>query len=96
MSGEWLDKMGGVPYPKNAERYGWIEHEMLPLFAKHGYKWVILPDYKVRHTDYELGDAGTSKILREWKNYIIFRLKERGYQISLEQFINEKIQGKIK
>lgn len=95
MTGEWLDKMGGVPYPKGAKCYGWIEHEMIPLFEKHGYKWVILPDYRVKHTDYELGEPGASKILREWKNTIVFRLKELGYQPTLEEYIEMRKTGKI-
>jgi hypothetical protein len=89
MSGKFLKGMGSVPYPKNAERYGWIEDMIQPYFKKLGMNWVILPDFKVRHTDYELGDKGASKLLREWKNLIIFEIRKYG-QISFEEFLTRK------
>jgi hypothetical protein len=95
ISGEFLNKIGEIPFPKEAERYGWIESELLTLIIKHNYKWVILPGYHVKHTDYELGDAGTSKLLRLWKNQIIHKIKEFG-QISFEEYLGKLKKGEIK
>jgi len=94
MSGEFMKALGEVPYPPNAERYGWIEDMIRPLFKSKGYDWVMLRDYMVRHTDYSLGDAGTDSLLREWKNTIIFRLREVG-QISFEEFLKRKKNGEF-
>lgn len=99
MTGEWMSRIGHIPYPKNAEKYGWIEFEMHPMFRQFGYKWVILPEYVVGHTDYELGSAGSSRILREWKNTIVHKLqivtREYGHQISLEEYIQLRIDKKL-
>jgi hypothetical protein len=78
ISGEFLNKIGEIPYPKIAPKYGWIESELYPLIVKNDYKWVFIPDYQVHHTDFELGDPGTSSLLREWKNEIVFKVKETG------------------
>lgn len=99
MTGEWMQKMGKIPYPPNAKKYGWIEHEMIPYFDKLGYSWVILKDYIVGHTDYELNSPGSSQILRQWKNTIIFGIKEMnqyfGNQLSLEDYIQLRIDKKL-
>lgn len=86
MSGKFLRKLGGVPYPKEAERYGWIEHSIHAEMGKTGLRDCVLRDYRVRHTDFSLGDEGTSRLLREWKNLIIFELKKYG-QISFEDYL---------
>jgi len=89
-SGAVLDKMGGVPVPNSADTYGWIENAVREQFAKHNENYAVLTDYTVRHTDYELGDDGTSDVLRKWKNYIIFE-QRGGKQMSLEEFITTKL-----
>ena len=94
MSGKFLKGMGSVPYPENAERYGWIEAMIRPHFRELNMDYAVLPDFRVRHTDFELNDPGTSKLLREWKNLIIFKIKEYG-QISLEEFIERKLKGEL-
>lgn len=94
MSGKFLRGMKEVPYPKDAERYGYIESMIQPYFAKLNMPWAVLTEHTVRHTDYELGDEGTSALLREWKNLIIFQRKKYG-QISLEEFIIRKIKKEL-
>ncbi len=94
MSGKFLKGMKSVPFPPNAKRYGWIEAMIRPYFAKLKTDWCVLPDYKVRHTDFELGDKGASQFLREWKNLIIFEIKKYG-QISLEEFIERKLNKEL-
>ena len=88
----FLDEMGGVPHPPYAERYGWIEAEVYPNFEKYGYDLCFLPDYEVVHTDYELDNSVGSKILREWKNLVVFKLKKYG-QISLDEYLIRKRSG---
>ena len=94
MSGKFLKGMNGVPYPKNAERYGWIESMIRPYFDKLKMRFAVLPEYRVRHTDYQLGDKGTCNLLREWKNLIIFKIAKYG-QISFEQFLIMKQNKKL-
>lgn len=95
LSGKFFNKIGKIPYPKDAEIYGYIETELLTLLNDNQYIWVILPDYKVRHTDYELGDKGTSKLLRMWKNQIIHKRNEFG-QMPFEEYLRMLKTGKIK
>jgi hypothetical protein len=99
MTGEWMETIKTIPYPKNALKYGWIEFEMYPMFKQHGFKWVILPEYVVSHTDYELGSPGSSRILRQWKNTIVHKLPEvtkaYGHQLSLEEYIELRISGEL-
>lgn len=93
-SGEFLNKIKEIPYPKDCPRYGYIESMTLPYFDKLGFNWVILPDYQVKHTDFELGEPGASKLLREWKNLIIFKRNIYG-QIDLFEFLKLKQEGKL-
>ena len=85
IKGSFLNKIDKIPFPEKAPKYGWLEHELYPLIIKHGYKWVILPDYLVKHTDYPQ-DVGTSKLYRAWKNQIIHKIDEFG-QISFEDYL---------
>jgi hypothetical protein len=89
ISGEFLHLIKEIPYPKIAPKYGWIESELYPLIIINGYKWIFLPDYLVHHTDFELGDPGTSSLLREWKNQIVFKVKETG-QPDFCEWLNKK------
>lgn len=90
-SGRFLKTIGDIPYPKGAPKYGWIESELVPQFIRTGFYWVFLPDYRVYHTDYPR-DKGAPKLLREWKNQIIFNIQEYG-QIDFEKYLNMKKQG---
>lgn len=94
VSGRLLKAIGEIPYPKEAPRYGWIEGAMYEAMKEHRLGWCVLPDYQVKHTDYELGDEGTSILLRLWKNDIIYRLQEIG-QPSFEQWMTMKREGKL-
>lgn len=85
LNGKFLRLMGEVPYPKDNPIYGWIESAMAPHFAQHGYTWCVMRDYLVEHTDFEKGNPGTSKILRQWKNENVFH--RPGRQITLEAYI---------
>jgi hypothetical protein len=94
LSGWFLNQMGTVPHPPNAKRYGWIEWAIRQEMNKYKVDWACLMDFKVRHTDFELDDPGTSEVLREWKNLIIFQIKKYG-QISLEEYIERKLKGEF-
>lgn len=69
--GEFLKKMGDMPFPADKPKYGYIEHFVRIELNKYGYRLLFLPNHKVYHTDYPK-DEGSSKLLREWKNFIIF------------------------
>jgi hypothetical protein len=93
ISGEFLHKIGEIPHPEIAPIYGWIESELYPLIITNYYKWVFLPDYQVHHTDFELGDPGTSSLLREWKNEIVLKVKETGQSDFCDWLKNKKSQN---
>lgn len=86
-SGRFLNRCGGVPFIKSHPVYGHIETASIAKMKETEQTWCFLPDYIVEHTDYELGHEGTSKILRDWKNYIVFSGKK---QITLDQYICQK------
>jgi len=88
ISGKFLNKIKKIPFPEKAPRYGWIEAELYPLFTKHKMTWAVLADYMVEHTDYEHGHPGTSKLLREWKNQIVFKVEDG--QMSFDEFLKAK------
>jgi hypothetical protein len=91
--GEFLKKMGDMPFPDTHPRYGYIESFVRDKLTEHGYNYLFLPEYQVYHTDYPR-DEGSPKLLREWKNQIIFNYKEHG-QISFEEFLKMKREGKF-
>lgn len=93
-SGKFLNDVGGVPNLDSHPIYGGIEAASLYMMEQLGYKWCMLPDYVVEHTDYEKGSKGSSKILREWKNFIIYNIEEYG-QITLEEYLNKCKTGEI-
>ncbi len=89
----FIEAMGGcIPHPKGAEKYGWIENEVSKHFIPSGYNLCFLPDFTVIHTDYEIDPTVGSKLLREWKNLIVFKKHIYG-QISLEEFLERKRDG---
>ena len=94
LSGKFFNKLGEIPYPPNAKRYGWIEGALLPKFTEHKMGWCIMADFRVKHTDFELGDPGTSQLLRLWKNQIIFNIHQYG-QMSFEEFLTMKKLGTL-
>ncbi|MDD4970787.1 MAG: hypothetical protein PHT07_15275 [Paludibacter sp.] len=96
LSGEFLNLIGAIPYPAIAPKYGWIETELYPLIVKNNYKWIFLPDYQVHHTDFELGDPGTSSLLREWKNQIVYKVKETGQPDFCDWLNAKKVENSIK
>jgi hypothetical protein len=91
--GEFLKKMGDMPYPETHPRYGYIESFVRKKLDELGYKYLFLPEFQVYHTDYPR-DEGSPKLLREWKNQIIFNYKEYG-QIDFEEFLKMKRDGKF-
>lgn len=93
-SGKFLNQIGGVPFLNSHPIYGNIETASLYLMKELDYKWCMLPDYIVDHTDYEKGSNGSSMILREWKNFIIYNIDKYG-QVTLEQYLQLKNEGKI-
>lgn len=94
VSGKFFNIIKEMPFPTEAPRYGWIEGSLYPLFARHGFGWCVLADYQVRHTDFELGDQGTSSLLREWKNQIIFNIHQYG-QLSFDEWLEMRREGRI-
>jgi hypothetical protein len=94
ISGKLLNKIHEIPYPPNAPRYGWIEGSLIPKLKETGLRCAFMADYKVRHTDFELGDPGTSSLLREWKNQIIFNIHQYG-QMSFDNFLMMRKEGRI-
>lgn len=91
--GEFLKKMGDMPYPEDHPKYGYIETFVRRELDKYGYKCLFLPDYKVYHTDWPK-DEGSPKLLREWKNQIIHRVKEYG-QLDFTKYLDMKKRGQI-
>jgi|GEM_PF-1075217 len=89
LSGKFYKEMGGVPFPKQAPIYGGIEGSLWEYAVKLKYKWCMMKDYIVKHPNTD----GT--LLREWKNTCVFKLKELGRQLSLEEFLKMKKEGKI-
>ena len=92
LSGRFYNHIKEIPIPGYAPIYGYIEDMLLPYFTN--YRWCLLPGHTVIHTDYELGEPGSSKLLREWKNTIIYKRDIYG-QISFEQFLIMKREDKI-
>ena len=91
---KFLNEVGGIPFLDSHPIYGHIETASLYMMNELGYKWCMLPDYVVEHTDYEKGSEGSSRILREWKNFIIYNIDRYG-QITLEDYLNKRKTGEI-
>jgi hypothetical protein len=83
-SGEFLRLMGEVPYPKDFPKYGYLESFVRKSLGDLKYKCLFLPDYRVYHTDYPK-DPGAPKLLREWKNRIIFKANENLAEFGTKQ-----------
>lgn len=83
-SGKFLNECGGVAHMEDMEIYGGIEEASIYIMGQLGYKWCVLPDYGVIHTDYENGHEGASRLLREWKNHIVFGGEK---QITFEEWL---------
>ena len=64
ISGRFLNIIKKIPFPEKATKYGWIEQELVPLLQKYKFRWIILSDYRVEHTE-------CSTIYRKWKNHIL-------------------------
>lgn len=95
ISGKLFNQIKEIAFPEVAPRYGWIEGCLLEQMKNTPYGWCILPDYMVRHTDYELGDEGAPELLRLWKNDIIFNINKIG-QPSFEEWLSHKLrEGKL-
>lgn len=88
ISGNFIKKVGGIPFIQQYSRYGHLEGACLQLINKYGYKWCMVSDHISVHTD-------EVPLLREWKNYIIFRRDEQKEQVSMEQFLTMKKEGQI-
>lgn len=80
-SGKFLNEIGGVPVPTGAPIYGWIETACCEKINQIGYKWAILVDYYVEHTE-------CSPIYREWKTHITSNVKDG--QIDFEIWLKQK------
>lgn len=87
LSGRLFEKLGEVPFLVNFPVYGHIEAALLEKMPKFGFRWCMLPDYIVRHTD-------DVPLYRAWKDQIIFRINEHG-QLSFEKWLEMKRKGEI-
>jgi hypothetical protein len=94
ISGKFFNLIKEIPFPPEAPRYGYIEACLYSKFGQYGMDWCLLADYTVRHTDFELGDKGTSGLLREWKNQIIFKVHQYG-QLSFDEWLIMRKEGRI-
>lgn len=78
-NGRFCKAMGEVPYPKDHPKYGYIEDFVTRKLKELRFRYLFLPGHRVEHTDYELGNSeGAPRLLREWKNQIIFKVKQHG------------------
>jgi len=94
ITGKFFNKVKEIPYPKKMPVYGGIEASLYPYFQELGMDWSVLADFRVRHTDFELGDPGTSSLLRQWKNQIIFNIHQYG-QLTFDEWLIMKKEGRI-
>lgn len=69
IKGKFLNLIKEIPVPEKAPKYGWLEHGLLELLKEHKYRWVILCDYRVEHTE-------CSTIYRQWKNKVVFEFEK--------------------
>lgn len=80
-NGKFLNEIGGIPAPEKAPIYGWIEDACYAQMKRLGWKWGILADYYVEHTE-------CSPLYRAWKTQITSHV-EKG-QISFEQWLKSQ------
>lgn len=88
LSGKLIVRMGGeIPFMPSHPVYGHLEAAVMRKMTDYNYKWGMLPDYFVEHTD-------DVPLLRAWKDQIIFNIKGHG-QLSLEAFLQLKKTGQL-
>lgn len=88
MSGKLIKQMGGkIPHPDHYGIYGGLESATQMQMKRHGYKWAMLPDYLVVHTN-------EVPLLRSWKDLIIHEIKRFG-QVSFDEFLVMKKRGLV-
>jgi len=80
ITGDFIHKCGGVPYPDAAPRYGWIETAMEKSMAQTRMTWVMLPDYHVGH-------LASSPLAQQWKNHVVTEQGMLEGQISFEDWL---------
>ena len=82
-NGAFLNEIGGVPYHPKAPVYGWIEDACYTQMKKRGWRWAIIADYGVEHTE-------CSPLYRAWKTEITSNVKKG--QMSFEEWLKSQIQ----
>lgn len=82
---KFINECGGVPFHQAATIYGWIEDACYPAMKKYGYKYVVLPDYKVEH-------IASSPIAMQWKEYITSNVSDFKGQLTFDEYIAMKSQ----
>lgn len=87
MSGSLIAEMGSIPFMDKFHRYGHLESAVMGKMKPLGYTWSMLPDYIVTHTD----DVA---LYREWKDQVIFRIKQHG-QLSFDEFLTMRKERRI-
>lgn len=84
ISGTFIQKVGGVPYPQAAPIYGWIEGACQPAMESLGMRWVMLPDYHSGH-------IASSPLAQAWKNYIVTEEAMNAGQPTFEQWLQQHV-----
>lgn len=85
ISGDFLFKIGGIPYLKDHAVYGFLEQACLNAMGQLGYEWAFLPDVIIKHPE-----ADTSHLLRLWKNDLIFGDYQGAKQIPFIEWLRIK------
>ena len=76
-TGEFLKVANGIPVPDIANRYGYLEYALHPLFDKYKFDWVVLEDFHVEHTY-------PCQVYHGWKNYV---LQQGNNQITFDEYL---------
>lgn len=80
-NGKFLNEIGGVPVPKGAPIYGWIESACEEKMKQKGYVVAILADYFVEHTE-------CSPLYRAWKTDVTSNVKQG--QVDFEHWLIQR------
>lgn len=81
-NGAFLNKIGKIPVPDGAPVYGWLEHACYAKIKRYGWKWAILADFEVEHTE-------CSPLYRAWKTQITSHVTQG--QMSFEQWLKNQL-----
>ena len=92
ISGRLFKRMGYIPFPSVAQRYGWIEGCLMASLNRYDFRWGVLPDYTCNHTIWHMEEP--IPIFQQWKYYIVNNVGKQP-QISFEEFLEMRKEGKV-